>query len=233
MDRKDLVKELLGTIVPAVVCKTVAYVRRNPTGVPNESELTAEIIRECDEIPGDSGAEPRYAGPFGDVASVTGFIIEDIIASVKEQLEQEIMMKLHIKIDELRGEIVQAKLDLTNAAKFAAPQESPSTFGLPSFEVTESVDIAPIKTGYDSISKYNTLADNPLFAMVSKSVDRMKKGDSAHSAEDFNAARKDRADSDTESAISNVDKKFHDGIEEEIESNSAWDKMFAEKYGAQ
>jgi hypothetical protein len=225
MDRRELVKEIIGMAIPVFISKAKKYIKETPT----DDEINKEIDAECEIVAGD---EPRYAGPYGNLVAGLELCINDLLRDVKAQIEQEIMMKLHVELTRMSGEIFNAKMDVVAASKIGTGTVD-SAFMLPHFDVTESAEITPIKTGYESIAKYSpTLAENPLFAMVEKSLAQSASGQ-GRSAEDFNAARKNRTDTDADAAIAAAETAYYKNLDPEVSADGPlWDKLFESKYGS-
>lgn len=231
MSRKDLVKEIVATAAPIFIKKALHYLS---AGKPlSEDDITAEVIAECEEIApdrfvdiGDGTDHVQYVGPYGDLVATLCMIIDDLANDIKSQVAQELMMKMHVELERMKDTVFNAKLDVTSASKIGSGTRDQNQLfgGIPQFDVTDDVHLDTISTGYSSIEKYapsaavTRLEDNPLFAMVSKSVDRARAGLSTHSAEDLNEARRGRFSNDeerlaTELAIINAEKQFYDGID--------------------
>jgi hypothetical protein len=234
MNRKELVQEIISVAAPIFIKKALKYLSLGKS--PTEDELSMEVFAECEEIGTDSGSivnsgfsgenSVQYAGPYGNLVATLCMVVDDLASDIKSQITQELMMKLHVELEQLRGEVRNAKLDLTSAAKYnglatvkdCVADPTLPYGGIPQFDVTDDdAHLDTIKVGYSSIEQYSTkipsLADNPLFAMVEKTLERTAAGLSVHSAEDFNAARRTRSDLDTDEKVYKAEKAFYNGID--------------------
>lgn len=272
MHRKELVQEIIAAAAPIFIKKALKYLSSG--NVPTEDELVTEVLTECEEVSEDRRASTvarpdnaehvQYVGPYGNLVATLCMVIDDLVDDIKSQIKQEIMMKIHVELEQVRSDVRDAKLDITCAAKYTAGGAADPTApygGLPQFDVTEDeTHLDTIKIGFSSIEKYATvapsLANNPLFAMVEKSLERTAAGLSTHGAEDFNAARKDRSDEDVEKKIVKVEEEFYRTIDptcdmtlfssagnDQFSNNNTevdtdisandhlWDKMFKDRYG--
>ena len=245
MDKKSLVQELIATAAPVFIRKALQYLREGKS--PTSDEITAEVLMECEVVQPDLSAsfvpnEVEYAGPYGQLVATLTDIIDDMKDEIKSTIKEELRMEIFMQMEQLKLELIstsKAGSDYTGGVS-----EAP-VGGLMQFEVTDDTKIAPVKSGYEAIKQYNALENNPLFKMVSSSVDRAAKGQSTHSAEEYIAARANRTDKDAVAAIMNAEQKFIEGISEDagtsdlaqsaddVTNNDLWDKMFRDKYGGQ
>lgn len=236
MDRSSLAQELIATAAPVFISKALQYLKEGRS--PTQDEIVAEVLKECrvvNEGRAESSADKQYAGPYGYLVDTLADIIDEITEDVTSRIKTELRMEIHVQLSEFKSEFVGMS---KSGNDYSGSQSEAPIGGLMQFEITDDTKIEGVKSGYDSIKEYNALENNPLFKMVSKSVNRAASGQSSHSAEEYNAARANRTDADASSAILNVEKKINEDLqkpmpesEPEDSKNDMWDKMFAEKYG--
>jgi hypothetical protein len=187
-------------------------------------------------------------------------IVKEVSARITGDIKLEIMAELSIELEDMRSNM---------PAGAAAPviKKELAAGTLPPFQFSD-IGIKDFDTGFDSIKETSTfgsrpsraanptipmvddtpddLSNNPLFAMVSKNVERGKKGEARYTAEEYIAARGDRFDTEHADLVREAD--VNDRVERERSRNAAkakgdaynedgddeedavWDKMLQNKY---
>lgn len=259
----DLPTTLVCAIAPALIRKTIQYMRDGKS--PTTDEIVAEIMRECADDTKQPSGMRVYAHLRDELEWVISELKHDIIDEVSRELKDSIKTELHMELFTAFENFRVTTLAQKGAAKSTGPKP-PGTFG--EFEIDDSeCGITDMKSGHDSIKHLTTfapkrvedsaddaavpasLANNPLFASISKRVDNVKQGKSAYSAEEYVEARKDRLDSEHAELIitgastmaqSKAGTRPGQVIVEDVSAKDVfandsdddiWEKMLAQKYG--
>lgn len=171
---------------------------------------------------------------------------EDLLAEIKDSIKDELRMELFLELEKLRADMVNNK----NGTSHNTTAKKEFTTGvLPGF----SLDIKPAKIkkvtgGFESIAttvrfeqpdktnedvENNLLANNPLFARVTKNIDRAKSGKSMYTVEEAIEARGERFDLEHKELFrSRAAESKYELESSDDEENEKWNKLLQDRLNA-
>jgi hypothetical protein len=172
-------------------------------------------------------------------------ITSEIRDELKSELKIELLMEMRKEL-ELMKKSMGGGAGTTGVTKFNPDSTGMMPSAAPMFTVTSGANIRPVVGGYESIAamqpkptktreeiEAELMKSNPTFASVAQSLDRQKRGESAHSTDEYLAARANRMDADAVAAYKETQSKarFAYDDEEDPEEEEKWAKLMSAKMG--
>jgi hypothetical protein len=172
---------------------------------------------------------------------------ESIVNELKDSIKMELHMELFMELDKMRS---QMKAQAPTPTVVSTPS-IPNTVvagGMPQFsiDIDNTTAVDDVFAGFESIAdklsfssktksnrvEDDLLANNPLFQMVSRGLDRVKHGKAAYTADELIEARGTRFDDDQ---IAEFKKRVEDSkpdYDEDTDDEEAerWNKLINDKF---
>lgn len=121
--------------------------------------------------------------------------------------------------------------------------------GMTDFTFNIESKLAPVFTGFDSVAdklsydkpvqkisrdvEAELMANNPIFARISRGLDRVKKGQAAYTAEELIEARNDRFGADAADEFRfHISQSNENYDPEDPDEDNRWDKLMCDKYAS-
>jgi hypothetical protein len=188
----------------------------------NGQELDDIIAEECEKP-----AETAMGTPMQDAVSAAQDLISNLRVAIKDELRMELFVELE-RLVAARG--VVALPPPVPAHKPAPGELKPFTIGVN----TGGMNIAPTVPTVGTVSNIDILANNPLFARVTKNIERSRKGEASYTVDELVAARGDRFDAaNVESFRKRASLSKFELESSDSGEDSKWDKLLADRLGYQ
>lgn len=258
---KDPVTRFISIIVPATVAECTRHSFNSKRDNLNTftEKISGNIMVECNfDIESDDDTADVTSDASNATTNELSHIqnlkldLHELFNDIKREWMEELRdtLKLELKM-ELFMELESIKAQLSTQVKPASSASTQSitaaSGSLPQFKskLSSSSAIAPITGGFESIKnkvtfdsaskkvEYDLLANNPLFAQVSKNIERIQQGKSAYTAEELADARENRFGLDARSAFLYNANTYIEDDDDDCANEDIWDKMLKEKLKSQ
>lgn len=155
---------------------------------------------------------------------------QQILDEIRDDLKAELRMEIFMELEKFKSNFKISTVETASAKKPSTDQPE-FNFTIEGISSVSSFDAIADKLSFSAASK-NVEADlmnNPLFARVSRGLDRAKQGIAAYTAEELIEARGDRFDT---KHIEEFKKRVAESKQdyEEEEEDDEWDRIAREKY---
>ncbi|QYB17634.1 hypothetical protein PV-S19_0270 [Pacmanvirus S19] len=166
------------------------------------------------------------------------------IEKIKDNVKTELRMEMNMEFDNINEKLEKIKSNQSEPAYGALKDFGAEV--IPKFSFDTSDSVTPVMNGFESIANKVTfdtprviddneaeqiLQNNPIFAKVSKSLDRNKKGVPAYTVDEFVEAREGRFDNNSIDEFKNRMKNLQVDYEEEDEyEKQQWDKLVQDRF---
>lgn len=249
----DLATKIISTVVPAIVAECARRFdemqnHKDGNYMSLVEKISGELVDECDfdDAEDEHGCDYGSETIFDDVPSELSHIqnlkfdINDLLRDFRGQIDERMEeMKDAIKTElrmEMYMELEKLKKVKTDAPKPKAPPGGMAEF---TFDIQPVNEIAPIFKGYDSISdkvsfanREDVLKDNPIYAMVTRGLDRVKSGKAAYTAEELIEARGDRFDHESLTTFRSRVEQSNTDYESDQSEDERWGKLLYDKFAS-
>lgn len=257
----DFLSRLISTIIPATVAETsrrfadMQSYNRSRDYMGLVEKVSADIVAECDfdvgedsdaeDIPDSVQAKLELDSDLNHIQNLkldlhelytefTNTLKHSIVDELKDSIKSELRMELFIELEKL-------KTSKGVTSKGVTSKQAPSSI-IPEFTI-DAPGIGNVFSGFDSISsKLNfndssrdvdaeLLANNPIYAKVSRGLERIKTGKAAYTSDELISARIDRfGDSNINEFKNRVNASNQDFDDESDDEDERWNKLMLDKY---
>ncbi|SIP86010.1 Hypothetical protein PACV_297 [Pacmanvirus A23] len=166
------------------------------------------------------------------------------IEKIKDDIKTELRMEMNMEFNNMNEKLEEIKSTQSEPAYGALKDFGAEV--IPKFSFDTSDSVTPVMNGFESIANKVTfdmprviddneaeqiLQNNPIFAKVSKSLERNKKGAPAYTVDEFVEAREGRFDNKSIDEFKNRMKNLQVDYEEEDEyEKEQWDKLAKDRF---
>lgn len=258
----DLVMRVISAIVPATVAECANRFedmerlwndQLNPSLAAFSENIAKQLIAEIDDETDDLTHIQNLKIKLTDIYRAA---MEEISSAIK----LEMRMEMHLGMTEMRGELDRLR-DEIKALKSSRLESSLDTGGckmgirkefavgtLPKFSFTlPESGVEPIVAGYESIAdkvsfgnqkptadiEKELLANNPLFARVSTTLDRAKKHEPLYTVDEIISSRSNRFTGESVDAFKIRAERAKFEFDDDTAEDDGWDKLLKDKLQAQ
>ncbi len=229
IDLVDPITKFIITIVPVIVSECSKRIHISSASIDARMEvidaITSDLIRECKFDENVECLTPIQTLKC-ELEEQFDEMRDELVSEIKSDLKTEFMVELTMYVDSLMKE------------KTVKPMETIPSVGVSTFTI--SPDAPNIKMGQmvnDSLGKIapsadEMLANNPLYARITRGLERAQTGKSQYSAEELIAARGDRMDAEHKDLFRAAVKKADfqcDSSDSDTDAN--WERLLAIRNG--